>query len=419
MLGPTIDMMWVGKLGADAIAAVGLSAMVIMVVNSLMMGLFTSLRAMVARCIGAGDEKGAVHAVQQAFVLGAIFSIIMAVIGIFLSRQMLMLFGAEPKVISEALPYNRIQFVGMVTMTLRLMTEATMQSSGDTVSAMRIGIFFRLLHMTFCPFWVFGWWVFPRLGVTGAAVMDIISQGIGGALGVWFLLTGRTRLHVTLGDFHLDPNNIWRQVKIGIPSSVNMVLRSIVGLAMVYFVVPFGTLAVAAHSVQQRVEALLDVSASAIGTASGVLAGQNLGAGKDKRAERTGWLAVGLATSFMLVVAMVALIWPASIVRIFDNDPGLVSIGSNFLRIATVSFLAMGPAAVLTSCLNGVGDTIIPLVVSLMTMWGLQLPLAYFLPRVDNLGVYGVRWAMVIALAMRAIAYMVYFRLGRWKRRKF
>jgi Na+-driven multidrug efflux pump len=184
-------------------------------------------------------------------------------------------------------------------------------------------------------------------------------------------------------------------------------------------VVPFGTLAVAAHSVQQRVEALLDVSASAIGTASGVLAGQNLGAGKDKRAERTGWLAVGLATSFMLVVAMVALIWPASIVRIFDNDPGLVSIGSNFLRIATVSFLAMGPAAVLTSCLNGVGDTIIPLVVSLMTMWGLQLPLAYFLPRVDNLGVYGVRWAMVIALAMRAIAYMVYFRLGRWKRRKF
>jgi putative MATE family efflux protein len=418
MLGPTIDLVWVGKLGADAIAAVGLSAMVIMVVNALMMGLFTSLRAMVARCVGAGDAKGANHAVQQAFVIGAVFSIAMAVIGIFLSRQMLMLFGAEPNVISEALPYNRIQFVGMVTMTLRMMTEATMQSSGDTVSAMRIGIFFRLLHMTLCPFWVFGWWVFPRLGVTGAAVMDIISQGVGGALGVWFLLTGRTRLHITLGDFHLDPNNIWRQVKIGVPSSVNMVLRSIVGLAMVYFVVPFGTLAVAAHSLQQKVEARLDVGASAVGAASGVLAGQNLGADKPERAERTGWLAVGLATGFMLVVAMVALIWPASVVRIFDNEPGLVSIGSSFLRIATVSFLAMGPAAVLTSCLNGVGDTMIPLIVSLVTMWGLQLPLAYFLPRVDNLGVYGVRWAMVIAIAMRAVAYIAYFRLGRWKRRK-
>jgi putative MATE family efflux protein len=418
MLGPTIDMIWVGKLGADAIAAVGLSGMVIMVVNGLMMGLFTSLRAMVARCIGAGDEKGAVHAVQQAFVLGAVFSIIMAVIGIFLSKQMLMLFGAEANVVDEALPYNQMQFVGMVTLTLRMVTEAAMQSSGDTATPMRIGIFFRLFHIAFCPFLVFGWWVFPRLGVTGAAVMNVISQGIGGALGVWFLLAGRTRLRVTLADFHLDLNNIWRQVKIGIPASINMVLRSLLGLVMMKFIVPFGTFAVAAHSLGQRVEAFLDVGASALGAAGGVLAGQNLGAGKEERAERTGWLTVGLATGFMLAIAIVMLIWPEKVVRLFGTEPGLVEIASNFLRIATVGFLMMGPASVLTSCLNGVGDTMIPLLASLVTMWGLQLPLAFFLPRVTNLGVYGVRWAMVIALAMRAFTYLFYFRLGRWKRKR-
>ncbi len=417
-LGPTIDMMWVGKLGADAIAAVGLSAMVVMVANALMMGLFTSLRAMVARCVGAGDEKGAVHAVQQAFVLGAIFSIIMAVIGIFFSRQILMLFGAEARVIEEALPYNRIQFVGMVTMTMRMITEATMQSSGDTATAMRIGVIFRLFHMVFCPFLVFGWWVFPHLGVRGAAIMDIVSQGVGGALGVWFLLTGRTRLRVTLADFHLDSNNIWRQVKIGIPASINMVLRSLVGLVMMRFIVPYGTFAVAAHSLTLRVESFLEVGALALGSASGVLAGQNLGAGKKERAARTGWLAVGLATGFMLAVAIVILIWPEGAVRLFGTEPGLVEIGSNFLRIAALGFLMMGPAAVLTSCLNGVGDTMIPLLASLVTMWGVQLPLAAFLPRVANLGVYGVRWAMVIALAMRAFTYIFYFRLGRWKRKK-
>lgn len=418
MLGPTIDMVWVGKLGADAIAAVGLSAMVIMVANALMMGLFTGLRAMVARCVGAGDEKGAVQAAQQAFVLGAVFSIIMAVIGLFLSKQMLMLFGAEAKVIEEAIPYNRIQFVGMVTMTLRMITEATMQSSGDTAAAMKIGVIFRLFHITFCPFLVFGWWVFPRLGVSGAAIMDIISQGLGGALGVWFLLSGRTRLRVTLADFHLDFNNIWRQVKIGIPASINMVLRSLVGVVMVIFIVPFGTFAVAAHSLSQRVEAFLEVAALALGNAGGVLAGQNLGAGKAERAARTGWLAVGLATGFMLAIAIVILIWPETVVRLFGTEPGLVEIGSKFLRIATVGFVMMGPAAVLTSCLNGVGDTMIPLLASLVTMWGLQLPLAGFLPRVANLGVYGVRWAMVIALAMRAFTYIFYFRLGRWKRKK-
>ncbi|MGA8849269.1 MAG: MATE family efflux transporter [Dehalococcoidia bacterium] len=418
MLGPTIDMIWVGKLGADAIAAVGLSAMIITVVSALLWGIFTGLRAMVARCVGAGDEKGAVRAVQQAFVLGAVFSIIMAVIGIFLSKQMLMLFGAEAKVVEEAVPYNQIQFVGMVTMTLRMMTEATMQSSGDTAAAMRIGVIFRLFHMTFCPFLVFGWWVFPRLGVRGAAIMDIISQGLGGGLGVWFLLSGRTRLRVTLADFHLDLNNIWRQMKIGIPASINMVLRSLVGLVMVIFIVPFGTFAVAAHSLSQRVEAFLEVIALALGTASGVLAGQNLGAGKEERAARTGWLSVGLATGFMLAIAIVILIWPEKVVRLFGTEPGLVDIGSKFLRIATVGFVMMGPAAVLTSCLNGVGDTMIPLLASLVTMWGLQLPLAAFLPRVANLGVYGVRWAMVIALAMRAFTYIFYFRLGRWKRKK-
>lgn len=418
MLGPTIDMIWVGKLGADALAAVGLSGMVIMVAGALMMGLFTGLRAMVARCVGAGDEKGAVQAVQQAFILGAVFSIIMAVIGIFLSKQMLALFGAEASVIEEAVPYNRIQFVGMVTMTLRMMTEAAMQSSGDTATPMRIGIFFRLFHMAFCPFLVFGWWVFPRLGVTGAAIMNVISQGAGGALGVWFLLTGRTRLRVTLADLHLNLDNIWRQVKIGIPASINMVLRSLVGLVMMKFIVPFGTFAVAAHSLGQRIEAFLEVGALALGNAGGVLAGQNLGAGKAERAARTGWLAVGLATGFMLAIGIVILIWPEKVVRLFGTEPGLVEIASNFLRIATVGFLMMGPAAVLTSCLNGVGDTMIPLLASLVTMWGLQLPLAVFLPRVANLGVYGVRWAMVIALAMRAFTYIFYFRLGRWKRRK-
>jgi putative MATE family efflux protein len=418
MLGPTIDMIWVGKLGADAIAAVGLSAMVIMVAGALMMGLFTSLRAMVARCVGAGDEKGAVHAVQQAFVLGAVLSIIMAIIGIFLSKQMLMLFGAEAKVLEEAVLYNRIQFVGMVTMTLRLMTEATMQSSGDTATAMRIGVIFRLFHITFCPFLVFGWWVFPRLEVRGAAIMDIISQGLGGALGMWFLFAGRTRLRVTLTDFHLDLDNIWRQVKIGIPASINMVLRGLVGLVMMKFIVPYGTFAMAAHSLSQRVEAFLEVAAMALGNAGGVLAGQNLGAGKPERAARTGWLAVGLATGFMLVIAILILIWPETLVRLFGTEPGLVEIGSKFLMIATVGFVMMGPAAVLTNCLNGVGDTMIPLLASLVTMWGLQLPLAAFLPRVANLGVYGVRWAMVIALAMRAFTYIFYFRLGRWKRKK-
>ena len=418
MLGPTIDMVWVGKLGASSMAAVGLSAQVVTVANALMMGLFTSLRALVARRVGAGDEAGANRAFQQAFIIGVTFSMVMAIIGEFLSPQILGLFGAQPDVLSLAIMYNRIQFVGMITMTMRMMSEATLQASGDTSIAMRIGIFFRLLHMVLCPFWVFGWWIFPSLGVRGAAFMDIIAQGIGGGLGLWVLLSGHSRLHINFKGFRFDAQNIWLQLKIGVPSSINQTLRSFVGLFIIRFIVPFGTLAVAAHSLGQRIETFLDVGASAFGNAAGVLAGQNLGARKPERAQKTGWIAVGFATAVMFVIGMYMLIFPGVVVRIFNSDPELEKIAGTFLQIAVVSFLAMGPASVLTSCLNGVGDTMIPLLASFGTMWCVQLPLAWYLPKVGGLGVYGVRWSMAIALSLRAIIYLVYFKMGRWKRRK-
>jgi putative MATE family efflux protein len=418
MLGPTIDMVWVGKLGASSIAAVGLSGQIVIVAQALLQGIFTSLRAMVARRIGAGDDQGANRAFQQAFIIGVSLSILMAGIGITLSRQLVGIFGADPDVAELAIAYNRIQFIGMVTMVARMISEATMQSSGDTRTAMWIGVFFRLLHITFCPFLVFGLWIFPQLGVRGAATMDVIAQGLGGTLGFFVLLAGFSRLHVTFRDFHLDFHNIWMQLRIGVPSSINQVLRSFVGLFIVKFIVPFGTLSVAAHSLEQRIETFLEVATGAAGNASGALGGQNLGAGKPERAEKTGWLAIGLSSAVMLVISIYVFIFPESVVRIFSNDAGLVSISSVFLRIGIVNFMMMGPASVLTSFLNGVGDTVVPLVASLVSMWGMQLPLAMFLPKIGNLGVYGIRWSMAIALSVRAITYVIYFKVGKWKRRK-
>jgi Na+-driven multidrug efflux pump len=120
----------------------------------------------------------------------------------------------------------------------------------------------------------------------------------------------------------------------------------------------------------------------------------------------------------MAIISIVILIWAEWVVRLFNSDPDLVKIAATFLRIAIVSFLSMGPAGVLTTCLNQVGDTMIPLLVSFVTMWGVQLPLAYFMPKIGNMGVYGVRWAMAIALALRAVAYLIYFQTGKWKNRR-
>ena len=418
MLGPTIDMIWVGRLGVASIAGVGVAGMVTMLAHSALMGLFMGLRAMVARFVGAGDNQSANHVSQQALVMSVTASILLAAIGIFFARPIMILMGVRPDVVAQGVPYLRIQFVGMVTMSFRNMTEATMQASGDAMRPMWIAVFFRLFHIALCPFLVFGWWLFPRLGVSGAAMTNVFSQGIGAALGLWVLCSGRTRLRLTLRNFRIDPGIIWRLVKLALPASVSATERTLGNLILMWFMTPFGTLAVAAHTLNQRVEMFIHMPGMALGQAAGVLAGQNLGARQPKRAERTGWLGAGLLSAFTLIASLAVFLWAERVIHIFSSDPDLIKLASTFVRIAAAGYLVMGIAAVLQQCISGAGDTLPPMLVMLLNIWLVQVPLAYFLPRVTDLGVYGVRWAIVAGTVTAAIVYTIYFRLGRWKRKR-
>jgi putative MATE family efflux protein len=400
-LGPTFDMIWVGKLGAAAIAGVGISGMVVMLMNTVRMGLQTGTRALVARFVGAGDERGANHVGQQAFIISVAFSIFMAIIGIFFAEPMLLLLGLEADVVAEGAAYLRIQLVGMVTMSFQMMSQGIMQASGDAVTPMWIAVGARLF-----------------LGVSGAALANVITQGIAGGLGLWILFSGRTRLRLTMKNYRFDGNMIWRMVKIGIPAMIDGAGRTLATLVLTWFIVPFGTFAVASQSLMQRIDGFIQMPAMSLGQSAGVLAGQNLGAHQAKRAERTGWLAAGLFTSVILVASVVIWFLAENIVSIFDNEPGLVEIASTFLRITIVTYMVFGFVQVLMQCLNGAGDTIVPMMVTLLTMGGIMVPLAYILPHATSLGVYGVRWAMVSGNIVRAVIYVVYFKMGRWKRKQ-
>ncbi|MEE8414404.1 MAG: MATE family efflux transporter [Dehalococcoidales bacterium] len=416
MMGPTIDMIWVGKLGTAAMAGVGISGMAVMVVNSLRMGLQTGTRAMVARYVGAGDEQGANHVAQQAFVVSAAFSIFMAAIGIFLAEPILLLLGVEADVVTQGAAYMRILFIGSIGMSFRMMSESVMQASGDSITPMRITMAFRIVHVALAPFLIFGWWIFPRLGVSGAAITNVISQGLGAAIGLWILFSGRTRLQLSMKDFRLDGNVIWRMVKVGIPASIAGAERSFANLMLMWFVVPFGTVAVAAQSLVQRIDMFIHMPTMGLGQASGVLAGQNLGAHQPERAERTSWLAAAMVTLMMAVISILIWFGAEYIVRVFNTEPELVKITGSFMRIQIVGYMVFGMVIILMQSLNGVGDTIVPMLTTLITMWGIQVPLAYVLPRTTNLGVYGVRWAIVASNLVRAAIYATYFKLGRWKR---
>src|SRR3989304_6762319 len=210
-LGPTFDMIWVGRLerGAAAIAGVGIAGMVVQVVGAARMGLQTGTRAIVARSIGAGNEQEANHVAQQYFLISIAFGILMAALGFF-SRQILLLLGLESDVVTQGAAYLRIQLFGMVTMSFQMMSQSLMQASGDAKTPMWISIGTRLLHVALAPFLIFGWWVFPRLEVSGAALTNVISQGLAGGLGLWILYSGRTRVRLTMKNFQFDWKMIWR-----------------------------------------------------------------------------------------------------------------------------------------------------------------------------------------------------------------
>ena len=418
VLGPTVDMIWVGKLGAAPIAGVGVSGMVIMAVNSLMMGLYTGLRAMIARFVGSGDTESANKVGQQALVIGVAFSMFTAAIGIFLARPILESFGVEPDVVTQGAAYMQIQLAGSITMALTMTAMSIMQASGDTVTPMRISVFFRLLHILVCPFLVFGWWIFPTLGVSGAAWANVISQFFGGILGMWYLLRGGSRLKISLRGFRLDREILWRMIKIGVPASITGMQRFIPYLIIVIFVSPFGTGAVGAHSLIQRIDTFIRMPAGALGNAAGVLAGQNLGAGKPDRAEKGGWIAVALFSGAMVICSVFIWFFAENIINIFSTEPELVSVASDFLRIQIVGYLVFGLTIVISLCVEGVGDTVATMIGTLLTMWVIQVPLAWYLPNHTSLGVNGVQWAISLALVARAIFFTIYFKSGRWKRKK-
>ena len=415
MLGPTIDVIWVGKLGSAAVAGVGVAGIAARVVMSAMMGLGTGLRAMVARFTGAGEEEQANQTVAQGLVIGAVLGVLLSVIGIFLAEPLLLLLKLSSDVVSQGAAYLRVVFATNSVMFLRMMAESGMQSAGDSVTPMKITIFFRILHIIICPFFVFGWWIFPELGVVGAALTNFISQSIGLAISVWILYSGRTYLRLSFKEFRVDFNHIWRIVKIGIPASVMGLQMSLGGLVLVNFLSPFGTYAVAGHTIWQSVDMFLMMPVWGLGMSAGILAGQNLGAGKPERAVKGAWIAVFMASIVMLIFVLVMLFWAEGVVRIFNSEPQLVSIGAAFLRIASVSYLVLGFYLVFQNCISSAGDTIFPMIISLFGTWLLQIPLAYFLPKVTDLGVYGVRWAIVISMVAGAAAYTIYFIVGRWK----
>lgn len=410
------DLIWAGRLGFQALAGLGIAQTFLMMLMTARMGLDAGMRSMISRAVGARQIGYANHVMLQAITLTTAYSLVLVVIGLIFTEPLLRLMGLSDEVVRQAGGYMRFQFFAMSVMGLQRLTAGALQASGDSVTPLKAAFVSRVGHLVLSPFLIFGWWWFPSLELAGAGAANLISQTAGTSMNFYALSRGTSRLRLSLRGYYVDFPLIWRLLRIGIPASVTGAQRAVSQLIVVFIVAPFGDAALAAFALSRRAENTVSHASRGLGRAAGALAGQNLGVGQTERARQSLFWALIYAGVASLVVAGLFLAFSDHVARFFNSDPEFAPQAATWLQILAVGYISMNAVQVFTQGFNTSGTTFAPMVIMLSTMWLVEIPLAFALSQFTPLEQFGVPWAIVIGMTIRAIAFTVYFLQGKWLR---
>ena len=410
------DLVWAGFFGSLAIAGMGVAQQYVGMAFTARMGLDVGMRAMVSRAIGMGDTRLAEHVVFQAATITLGYSLLMVLIGVFLTESLLGLLGVSDAVVAQGTTYMRILLIGQTVIGFQSLAGQSLSAAGDTLTPMRAAVVARVIHLAASPTLMFGLVGMPEMGLAGAALGTVLSHLVSLVIVLSALFRGSSRLHLRLRDFSFDGATVWRLLKIGGPASINGMERTLAQLFMVRLVAPFGDVAVAAFSITRRVENFAQMGSRGLGMASGIIVGQSLGAGKPERAKETiRWAAMYVA---IITAAFSGLLiaFPVGFLTLFTRDPAFLEVARTWLVIAAAGYVGLALGQVAQQSFQTAGDTVMVMLITLGTMWGLELPLAWYLTRSTDVGQFGVAWAMLAAMAARPVIYVPYYYWGRWLR---
>jgi putative MATE family efflux protein len=413
-----LDTYWVGRLGSAALAAVTISITVRWVLNSLSNGLGIGGMAIVARRIGAKDQQAAEHATWQTILLGLVVSLVLGGLGQVVARPLLIVLGADAEVLSLGLSYLRVSFGGAFAMILVFVINAMLRGAGEARLSMQVLFLATAVTVVLEPLLIFGWGPVPAMGVSGSAWAFILGFGAGLVLQLYILLSRRARISINLRDLRPDFPLMVRIVSIALPSTVQMTLRSSSRLLIIGLVGAYGTFATAGYGVANRLLLIALIPCFGLGNAAGTLVGQNLGAERPDRAEKSAWWVSAYAGVYMAVMAIIFTVFAPSLIALFDATPEVVAFGTECLRLVAWSMIAGGIGVVLARGFDGAGNTVPAMNINLVSLWGMEIPLAFGLSRWLALGATGVWWGRALANLANGLLFAVWFRRGKWKQRE-
>ncbi len=430
MLGQTlydvVDLVWIGRISDKAVAGVSLFSAIFWLAEILNEIIGTSSVALITQSFGAGDRERANRVIEQTLVFKVAVAIVAALLMFLGLEPLVRFFSHDPEVVRAALEYGRIRIFFLPVFFATYSCFTALRCSGDPASQMWIMLLVSTLNAVLDPLFMFDRIPFIGarglgLGVYGAGLATVIAISVAFALGFGLIAGGRRNIHLSIrGLFRLDPKIDAKLMTIGLPSGGEMLARQLAGLVTTKFVAAYGTAAIAALGIGNRLGGLVFMPLFGLLSGGGTIVGQNLGAENVGRAEKTAKAAALLGGGAVTLAMGFAIAFPEPVLRLFVDSAETVAVGVPMIRIMGASFAVVSFAIGLGSAFSGSGHNIPFLVSSLAGRWGAQVPFlalsAFILPLAGlRLGIIGVWASFLVSDLVEALILVAAFMRGTWK----
>jgi putative MATE family efflux protein len=409
-----VDVFFVSRVGADAVATVGLTEAMMTMIYAVAMGLGMGATATVARRMGEKDPEGAAVAAVQAIALGLLVAVPVGLLGSSFARPILALMGATPDVLAHS-SFTAILFGFNGVILMLFLINAVFRGAGDAAIAMRVLWIANAINICLDPCLIFGLGPFPRLGVAGAAVATTTGRSIGVLVQLYFLSRSDGRIVIRPRHLRLNPSVMLNMVRLSGSAVFQMFIGTTSYIGVMRIIASFGSVSVAACTIVIRIIMFVLMPSWGLSNAAATLVGQNLGADQPERAETSAWRACWFNVAVLGVLGILFVAFADVVVGWFTRDPEVAPMATLGLRIISGGFPFYAAGYVLTQSFNGAGDTWTPTLINLGCFWMFEIPLAYILGRTLGYGPPGIFWAMAVAFSLMSMVSAWLFRRGTWK----
>ncbi|WP_321309633.1 MATE family efflux transporter [Marinifilum fragile] len=412
------DIFFVSQLGDDAVATVGITESITTIVYAIGFGLSMATTALVARRVGEKKFEKAAKVSAQAIVTGAIASVFIAIVGIFFSKDLLQLMGANSTIVNEMSGYASIILGSNMIIMLLFINNAIFRSAGDAALSMRVLIIANCLNIILDPLLIFGLGPIPAMGVEGAAIATSIGRGLAVIYQFVLLFKGSGKIHIKIEHFSLRWKTIKKLINLSLGGIGQNIIATSSWIGLMRIMAEFGSAAIAGYTIAIRILIFILLPSWGLSNAAATLVGQNLGANQPERAEKSVWAAGRINVAFLGLIGIIFFLFPTYFIELFTDDQGIVVNGIQALKIISCGFIFYGMGMVLLNSINGAGDTQTPTILNLISFWIVEIPVAYVLAIQFSWNQNGVFYAILIAEAVLTLIALYWFKTGRWKLKK-